>query len=218
MRDVHFLHIGKCAGTQTKALAASINAMEAGIRIVAHPHRIMPASLPQAEACVFSIRSPETRVLSGFSSHKRKGRLRFKVEWTPSERETFFSFDHANDPTEALFIQGPRGWQANAAIRAKSHLAANKCDYFKHCGAFLTSRPPLPIIRQKRFNRDIGLLLRKVRLLTPPLMKTDPVKTQKNDHTGLMPLSEQAKQNLRVWYAQDFELYWHCSDWLESQT
>lgn len=218
MRDVHFLHVGKCAGTQTKALAASINAMKAGIRIVAHPQRITPAILPRGEARVFSIRSPETKVLPGFSSHKRKGQPGFKVEWTAGEREAFLNFDHANDLAEALFTKGPRRWQAIAAIRAISDLAANRCDYFRHCSAFLASRRPLRIVRQKRFDHEIGLLFRKVQLSTPPLMETDPVETHKNDHTGLMPLSEQAKQKLRICYAQDFELYRHCSDWLESQT
>lgn len=217
MRDVHFLHIGKCAGTQIKALAAGINAMEAAIRIVAHPHGITLANLPQGEAYFFSIRSPETRFFSGFYSRKRKGLPRYKVEWTPSEREAFLNFDHANDLAEALFTEGPRGWQAFAAMQAISHLAANQCDYFKHCGAFLSSRPPLTIIRQEHFDRDIDMLFRKLRLTTPPLIETDPVKTHKNDYTGLKPLSEQAKRRLRIWYARDFELYRHCSDWLESQ-
>lgn len=217
MREVHFLHIGKCAGTQIKALAAKINAMEAGVRIVPHPHRITLAALPPDAAYFFSIRSPETRFVSGFYSRQRKGRPRFNIEWKPSEQEAFLNFEHANDLAEALFVEGIKGWQAFAAMQAIEHLATKQSDYFRYCGTFLLNRPPLTVIRQEHFDRDIGILVQKLGLMKLPPLETDPVTAHRNDYTSAKPLSETAKANLRMWYTQDFELYRQCNSWLEER-
>jgi hypothetical protein len=218
MREIQFLHIGKCAGTQIASLAEKINAMRNGIKIVKHRHHVTLAALPRDAEYFFSIRSPETRFISGFYSRKRNGRPRFDFEWTPSEREAFSSFHHANDLAEALFIDGAAGRLAFAAMQSIRHIAINQSDYFKHCGDFLNNRAPVTIIRQEYFERDIGVLAGKLGLDVLPPLETDPVAAHKNDYAGLRPLSELAKENLRKWYAQDFEFYRHCSIWLERQT
>ena len=192
--------------------------MDSNTRIITHHHHVTLTALPADVEYFFSIRSPETRFVSGFYSRKRKGRPRCNSQWTSDEREAFLHFEHANDLAEALFTQGPRGWQAFAAMQAITHLATNQCAFFKYCGGFLADRPPLTIIRQQHFDRDIGVLFRKLRLATHPSMETDPVRIHKNDYTGVKPLSEQSRRSLRIWCAQDFKLYWHCSSWLESQT
>jgi hypothetical protein len=218
MRELHFLHIGKCAGTQIKALASKINAMNSDTRIVSHRHNVTLAALPRDVEYFFSVRSPETRFMSGFYSRKRKGRPRFNFEWTSSEREAFLNFEHANDLAEALFSEGTQGWHAFAAMQSIHHLAINQCDYFKHCGAFLSNRPPLTIIRQEYFEHDIAILIRKLDLNAPPPLEADAVTSHRNDYSDAKPLSEKAKANLRMWYTQDFELYRQCNSWLEKLT
>ena len=215
MRELHFLHIGKCAGTQIKALAGKINTMNSNSKIVVHRHSVTLASLPRDAEYFFSIRSPDTRFSSGFYSRKRKGRPRFNVEWTSSEREAFLNFEHANDLAEALFSEGTQGWRAFAAMQSIQHLAINQCDYFKHCGAFLSNRPPLTIIRQEHFEPDITILIGKLGLNALPPLETDPVTSHRNDYSDAKPLSEKARANLRKWYMQDFELYRQCNSWLE---
>jgi hypothetical protein len=51
---IHFLHIGKCAGTTIKSLIDSINRQEPVHGIIqAHPHRVTLADLPHRRA-IFS--------------------------------------------------------------------------------------------------------------------------------------------------------------------
>jgi hypothetical protein len=144
MRLLHFLHIGKCAGTQIKALAEKINANNPDVRIMAHPHRVTLANLPPDAEYFFSIRSPDTRFVSGFYSRKRKGRPRYHVEWSANEKQAFDSFEQANNLAEALFEDGDAGFCAFAAIKSIEHVAIDQSDYFRSLGFSFRSGYPLP--------------------------------------------------------------------------
>jgi hypothetical protein len=218
IREIHFLHIGKCAGTQIKAMAEKINASAGTVRIIPHRHSMTLSGLPPAAEYFFSIRSPETRFVSGFYSRKRKGWPRYNVEWTRDERAAFETFEHATDLAEAIFAEGARGQQAFAAVRAIEHLAINQIDYFKWSGSFLLKRPPVAIIRQENFERDIAALLRKLGINSSPLIETDPVAAHRNAYADVKPLSDQARENIRKWYTQDIELYRQCTSWLQNAT
>ena len=70
---VHFLHLGKNAGTTIKALVRKINQEAKTTLIAAHGHRITLSDLPKDAVYFFSIRDPIARFYSGFYSRKRKG-------------------------------------------------------------------------------------------------------------------------------------------------
>lgn len=214
VRDIHFLHIAKCAGTQIKAMAERINAAGGAVRIVAHPHRVLLMSLPPGAAYFFGIRSPETRFVSGFYSRKRKGQPRYLVEWTAHEREAFEYFQHASDLAEALFTQGEAGARAFAAMTSIEHLAITQSDYFRNTGLFLKKRPPVAIIRQEHFEEDVTLLFQRLGLASLPAIAHDPVAAHRNDYSGVPPLSPKAVENLSRWYASDYELYRQCCAWM----
>lgn len=215
MRQVHFLHIGKCAGTYLKALADKINAGGHGVQIITHPHRVMLLNLPPRATYFFSIRRPETRFVSSFYSRKRKGQPRYNSEWTPLERVSFAVFEHANDLAEALFETSVTGQHAFAAMKSIEHLALDQSDYVRGCGFFLTEWPPIAIIRQEHFDRDVGVLYRRLGIARPPQVMADAVTAHRNDYQGARPLSEKAIANLRRWYAQDEEFYRICDFWIE---
>ncbi|HUQ37389.1 MAG TPA: hypothetical protein VM144_13525 [Aestuariivirga sp.] len=214
MRTIHFIHIGKTAGTQIKQLASQINGGKEECTIIAHPHRISLANLPAGSEYFFSIRSPESRFVSGFYSRKRMGQPRYNVEWTQHEREAYENFHHANDLAEALFEEGLAGARALSAMKSIEHLARGEIDYFLGLGYFLKMNPPLAIIRQEKFAEDIARLFRILRLKNQPIIDHDPVAAHKNIYTDAIPLSEKAKDNIRRWYAQDCEFYKICVSWI----
>lgn len=216
MRQVHFLHIGKCAGSYIKTLIRAINTQQQSVQIVAHPHRVILASLPPGTEYFFSIRLPEARFLSGFYSRKRKGQPRYYSEWSDQERLAFSTFEHANDLAEALFEEGGKGQQAFAAMKSIEHLAVGQSDYVRGFGFFLTSRPPLAIIRQEHFDQDIEVLYRRLGIAHPPQVAAEDVTAHRNDYANTPPLSEKAVANLRRWYGQDHEFYRLCAAWIEA--
>jgi len=71
--DIHFLHIGKCAGTQILSITKQVNAKTSGRKIRKHGHDVFLRHLPEEADFFFSIRDPTSRFRSGFYSRKRKG-------------------------------------------------------------------------------------------------------------------------------------------------
>ena len=218
MRQLHFLHIGKCAGTYIKSLAGVINATRSDLRIIAHPHHVTLAHIPPGSDYFFSIRAPEARFLSGFYSRKRKGLPLYNSEWSPPERIAFGYFEHANDLAEALFTEGVAGGRAFAAMKSIEHLARDQTDYFRGLGFFLSHWPPVFIIRQENFEADMRGLYARLGLEGLPLQVVDPTTSKRarhgNDYSEVKPLSEAAIANLRRWYAQDVELIRQCNRWI----
>lgn len=72
-RPVHFLHIGKTAGTHLKAMLERINEAQQDIEFVGHGHKVHLKDLPPGEDYFFAIRDPIARFVSGFYSRKREG-------------------------------------------------------------------------------------------------------------------------------------------------
>ena len=213
VRTIHFLHIGKTAGTQIKHLVSQINENGEDCRIEAYGHHVILANLPPACDYFFSIRQPETRFRSAFYSRKRKGRPRLNVEWSPNEKHVFSSFEHANDLAEALFEETERGFLAFCAMKASVHFL-QQYDWFSRQGFFFKVHPPLAILRQERLGEDVANLSSVLGLKTPLSLTGDHVLSHRNDYDGIPDLSEKARQNLRRWYIQDYLFYDYCSDWI----
>ena len=209
---VHFLHIGKAAGTQVEKLADAINASPGSVHIRKHGHAVLLRHLPKKTLYFFSIRRPDTRFRSGFYSRKRQGLPAHNVPWTEAEARAFAAFEHANDLAEALF--GPRGAEAAAAMLSIQHAALHQVDWFKGRGFFLQDRPPLAILRQEHFDTDLQRLRVSLGLETLPDL---PAQAHRSDYTDTPPLSDKATTNLRRWYAADDAFYDMCEGWLTSR-
>lgn len=217
-RHIHFLHIGKCGGTQVSYLARQITDQGSKMKIVIHGHYDSLRDLPPEARYFFSIRNPFSRYLSGFYSRKRRGRPRFNVAWSPHDEVAFSRFEHANDLAESLFEPGDLGREAWGAIKSIIHTAQNQSDWFAAQGNFLVVRPPVWILRQERFSSDLKVFLERsgVGLGYDDLdISTDSKIAHANNYDGVPALSEKAKRNLRRWYAQDFGFYDMCDHWLE---
>ncbi|SFM23561.1 Sulfotransferase family protein [Ectothiorhodospira mobilis] len=216
---IHFLHIGKCAGTQIGNVIDQVNKSKGESVIVKNGHDVSLMGIPRGAPYFFSIRHPLTRFVSGFYSRKRKGRPRIYSEWTSFEEYSFGEFVEASDLAESLFDEGMRGRQAVAAVKSIRHTAQNQFDWFCMCGAFLFVRPPLWIIRQECFEKDLREFMFRAGfsdLADQVRVEKDSVRSHANDYSGVPALSDKAKQNLLIWYSQDVQFYRMCEDWMEA--
>jgi hypothetical protein len=214
---IHYLHIGKTAGTQIKLLSEKIDEALSHAHLVMHKHHVALADLPPDEEFFFSIRHPQARFKSGFYSRKRKGAPRHYSEWSPHEERAFTQFEHANDLAEALSDPALKT-SAMCAMKTIRHTAQMQVSWFDRAGYFLDVRPPIHIIRQEHFDRDFATFCTKLGLASVPEIASDPVKAHRNSYEGIPPLSDFAKANLATWYDQDIQFYKMCNDWVEKNS
>lgn len=222
---IHFLHIGKNAGTQIKSLCDQLNTLQgrssAGFReLIKHGHSTVLAALPDGADYFFSIREPVSRFKSGFYSRKRKGQPRLYVEWTQHEEAAFLEFPEANDLAESLFEGGALGAAAFRAIKSIRHTAQNQSDWFCMRGNFLRANPPVWIIRQEHFAADFEVFLGRAGFdidIGKLTISSNPKTAHAFDYNGVPGLSGKAVENLRIWYAQDFQFYAACEEWIEKE-
>ena len=215
--DIHFLHIGKCAGSQIAQIARQVNRAPKGRKIVKHNHDTFLRDINRDADYFFSIRHPISRFKSGFYSRKRKGAPRLHVGWTVDDRFAFKTFEHANDLAEALFEKTERGDMAWAAMKSIRHTAQNQSDWFYCRGSFLYTRPPIWILRQEHFDADLAVFFARAKLDLggrDVKITSDPKAAHANDYTNIPPLSEKARKNLSLWYAQDIAFYEMCENWM----
>lgn len=217
MRILNFLHIGKNAGTQIRQVADQVMAENSELQITRHPHKTHLIDLPKDTEYFFSIREPISRFRSGFYSRKRKGRPRLNVEWSPDEKIAFETFPHANDLAEALYVPGPRSVAALCAMRSISHVSAMQTDHFHRQGYFLLTRPPLAILRQDKLEDDFRDFLNRLGYRGAVSFATESAVAHANDYSGTPDLSDKARANLVIWYAQDIVFYKMCCAWIEAQ-
>lgn len=214
---VHFLHIGKNAGTQIERRMEALNTAQTRYALVKHPHSVTLSGIPNGEAYFFSIRRPENRFVSGFYSRKRKGQPRIYKEWSAHEARAFAAFEHANDLAEALNGEGARAKEAFSSMKAISHVSMNQVDWFSRQGFLFDERPPVHVIRQEAFEEDFAMFLEKLGLEAKDAAPaTDAVSAHRGDYENAPPLSERARANLARWYAQDVAFYDVCERWINT--
>lgn len=219
-KDIHFLHIGKCAGSQIAQIARQVNRISDTRKIIKHRHDVFLRNINAQAYYFFSIRDPMSRFKSGFYSRKRKGPPRLNVEWNIDDTFAFETFEHANDLAESLFEKTERGHKAWAAMKSIRHTAQNQSDWFYCRGSFLYTRPPIWILRQEHFDADLATFFTRENLdLGSRKVKitSDPRAAHANDYTDIPALSEKASEKLALWYAQDIAFYDMCEDWMMQQ-
>ena len=217
-RTVHFLHIGKNAGTKVSEIIRTINAQTGQVRVIKHSHHVSLGDIPETDAYFFSIRNPIKRFFSGFYSRKRKGMPRFFADWSAHEERAFGAFAHANDLAEALFEDSEQGRLAVASVRSIAHLSANQVDWFTKNGFFLELRPPIWIIRQENFDQDLATFVARLNVDVDLGTDEEQSRAHGNDYSEVPELSDKAIANLQRWYSQDIAFYDHCAGWLDAQT
>lgn len=215
VRKVHFLHVGKCAGTAIKDLAAQVNSLPTGLRIIPHSHARKLADIPADAEYFFSARHPVSRFVSAFSMRRRKEQPRRYRAWNAGEREAFLRFPEANDLAESLFAPGHLGREAFAAMQSIGHMQ------FQHARFkirdILGARPPLCVLRQQRLSHDVGHFLRMLGIDGSVSLPSDAARAHRSDSAQGLPLSEKAIANLTTWFAVDVEYYRLIDAWMDEQ-
>lgn len=214
-RNLHFLHIGKNAGTQVFHVAEGwLNAPQP-VRLVKHGHDVMLRHLPTDAEYFFSVRDPVSRFVSGFYNRKTEGRPVRVIPRTEAEDRVFDRFAEAVELAEALFQDGEQGRAAAQAMTTLRHAAQHQWQWFMMQGHFLDLRPPAYILRQEHFATDLAALQRKLGVEG----HTDdaPTKSRKTDYSAIPELTERARENLLRWYAADMAFYSMCCDWVAAQ-
>jgi len=207
---LHYLHIGKTAGTEISRYINYLNNVNSNFELIKQTHRTQLIDIPEGEQYFFSIRHPITRFRSAFYSRLRKGLPRYHVEWDLNETIAFKQFQTANDLAESIFEEGEVGNKAFSAMRSIRHITANQVDWFRRFGNFLEIFPPFSIIRQENFSEDIQLFQLKLGIDTPILLDKELIDSHVNNYPLDSQLSKKAIFNLERWYCQDLEFYKFC--------
>lgn len=216
---IHYLHLGKNAGTQIGNIIDQVNNLYNNKVIHKYGHEKILVDLPFQSKYFFSIRDPISRFISGFYSRKRKGQPRIYVEWTKHEKFAFENFKDANDLAENLYEKGSNGDKAIQAILSIRHTARNQVDWFVRAGGFLELQPPIYIVRVEHFEEDILAFLDKSgfgQLKSKITISKDIKIAHSNNYSEVPALSDKAKNNLKNWYQQDILFYEMCENWIKT--
>lgn len=214
---VHYMHIGKTAGTQIGNVIRQVNESQSAVKIVKNGHGVTLRDLPERDDYFFSLRNPVGRFRSGFYSRKRMGRPKNDLPWSPSEERLFAEFEHANDLAEALFRTDSRGRAAMSAMTTVGHIGHGQVDWFKKSYDIFNLRPPLWIVRQEHLEADVATFLHRLGIAMDVALTDDPVRAHANDYSGIPPMSELAIANIQRWHSADFQFYTHCEAWMAEQ-
>ena len=138
---IHFLHIGKTAGTAVKH-ALRPHLIDAHRVILLSGHKVKLRDVPEGEKLFFFLRDPISRFVSGFYSRQRQGQPRIFNPWTPVEAIAFGRFATPNELANALSSKDDELKLAAAhAMKSIGHVKSSYWDWFEN-EAYFTSRRP----------------------------------------------------------------------------
>lgn len=205
---VHFLHIGKTAGTAIKAaLEPSRESGPCSIRL--HNHDVTLAQVPAGERFFLVARDPVDRFVSGFYSRQRKGQPRYVYEWSTDEAVAFARFHTANELAAAISSPdaGTRS-TAKAAMAAIQHVCDPYARWIGTCDHLLSRSDDLLMpLFQDRLEQDFGILLGRLGLGSAGVtLPEDDVAAHRSPVALDRRLDRTALTNLQQWYAKDYEL------------
>jgi hypothetical protein len=204
----HFLHVGKTGGTAIK-IALEENQRAMSYRLVPHGHQTRLYRIPEGHKFFFCVRDPVDRYVSAFLSRQREGRPVYTRPWTEEEARSFARFSSPENLAGALSAGGEVQREAEAAMRAIGHVKTSYWDWFLDPVYFRSRAEDIIWIgHQEHLDVDglAGVL---------GLDRLDLPKDAAAAHRWIGPkpeLSETARQNLKEWYARDYEFLRLCDE------
>jgi hypothetical protein len=210
MQRVHFLHIGKTAGTAMRHALSPYLTCVRGTEIVLHPHETTLADIPIGEKAVFVLRNPVDRFVSGFNSRHRRGPPHH-VDWNLAEATAFKNFATPNDLAAGLSASdaGERV-RALSAMRGIRHVNTFYADWLQNLDYVRARRPDILWVGLTgRLSEDFDELLKTLGLPSHCSLPQDRVTAHRRLDTDPIWLSELAASNVRTWYAGDYAFMEH---------
>ena len=208
---VHVFHIGKTGGTAIRhALEGHLVTSRYVLRLHSHGERLR--NVPAGDRVVFFVRDPIGRFVSAFYSRKREGRPRYYYPWTEAERAVFTVFETPNDLALALDAEdAERKELALLGMNGIQHVKNSYWELFENEEYFLSRLPDLFFIGfQERLEFDFQLLKSKLGLPETLVLPKDEVAAHRSPVHLDRRLEPRAAENLRRWYARDYEFVALC--------
>jgi Sulfotransferase family len=208
---VHFLHIGKTAGTAVKE-SVGANSLTKKYKIYVHGHRFKLKDVPKGDKVVFFLRDPISRCVSGFYGRKRQDRPKYNSPWRPNEEISFNRFSTAEDLALALSSEDQELREAASyAMKNIGHVKSSYWDWFDNEEYFLSRLSDVLFIGfQETLEHDFATLRNILYLPETVQLPKDDVKAHRSPEGVKPQLSEVARQNLREWYAEDYKFFELC--------
>jgi hypothetical protein len=204
----HFLHVGKTAGTALKYALSDVERSSA-YRLMLHTHWTRLNVVPEDDFFFFCVRDPISRFVSGFLSRQREGKPRYVIRWREDEKLAFSRFDSPDGLAVALSAGGREQQSAEDAMHAIRHVRDSYWFWFKDPDYFRQrSDHILWVGRQESLDIESLASTLGVDALHLP---DDPIVAHL--YTEEKPvLSDLARENLRNWYAKDYEFLELCAE------
>ena len=213
VEKVHFIHLGKTGGTAIKYAIGQFdqkNKLNKFIYkkiIFHHPHEITLKDIPDGERFFFSVRDPIKRFLSAFYAAKRQDVPRYKSPWSEGERKAFSFFETPNDLAKSLSSQQVElRERAEAAMKSIRHIKTTYWFWFEDKDYFLKRKDDLlMVLQQESLKEDFARLKNKMGLPNKLRLPEDKTIAHSGDSNEDRSLEEISIQNLKRWYAGDYE-------------
>lgn len=202
-KNINFLHIGKCGGTNLKNIFTEIS-NNTEHKIICHKHFIKLNNLVRKKY-IFSIRHPFERFNSAFYYRKNKGFPTHNVDYSSQESICFGRFDHANDLAEQLYSKKLIDcYYANFSMHSVIHICEHLVTWFTI--KQLIKNPPFFIFSLDDLENDLVNFSKKLKIKRYKLSTDEKIgNIQKYKKTFM--LSEKSKYNLSKFYSEDLKLY-----------
>lgn len=213
-QTVHFLHIAKTGGTAIKA-ALEPSRLLGRVKTPTHTlflrdHTIHLEHIPRGQKVIFGVRDPLKRFVSGFYSRLRGGKKGRNTK-DPAERAVFTEFKTPRDLARDLY--SPDDQKREAAQRAINiilHTRVRLADWLGSPAELeRRKRDILYVYQQETLDADFTEMKR---LLSLPMaqLPIDDVTAHRLKGDWDTSLDELAIENLRRWYASDYEIIAAC--------
>ncbi len=211
--ELHFLHIGKTGGTIVKNTLKPYTYLR-NYYLLIHSHDVRVSDIPEGCKFMFFLRDPLSRFISGFNFRLRKGQPLVYHEWSNEERSAFSKFKTPNDLALALTDQNEEIKQhAINAMESIEHVS-NHYDYWFHSIEYMKQRERdiFFIGFQESLESDFKLLTNLLNLDAKVELLRDPVLSLKAPSNQQKELDKVARENVKNWYYDDYQLYNYFKD------
>lgn len=207
-KPIHFLHIGKTAGTAIKNSFGSKEFCVYGKHLfIFHGHTIGLSEIPNKESVFFIVRDPISRFVSGFYSRYRMGMPRTYNPWKNGEEEAFKEFSNPNSLAEALSCNdGDKRKHASEAMRSIGHVKTSYYDWFQSPETLKSNIDRIQFVAvQEDLNAEFERLKCFFNLPDSIRLPKDDIRSHKNPISFNRELSLIATENLRNHYKSEYE-------------
>lgn len=205
-KQLHFIHIGKTAGTALKhALSDYSKNKSTQIHLQGHDFKL--TDVPLSEYCFFSVREPIDRFVSGFYSRLRQGKPKYNSKWSASEEIAFSLFETPNKLAKDLYSDN---WQkrvnAEYAMLSIQHVNSSYWDWFIDERYLLSRKKSIGFIfKQTNLNSDFENFKKSFSISNhASLPEKNSVDAHSNSVSIDTSLDEVALTNLKKWYVKEY--------------